>query len=137
MRRRFLSLAVACWLLQLACAVTLGAARQLVLAPILGDMAARAVGTFALCLVIAYLARRFIRRHRPAPAARLGVGVLWCALTLAFEFLAGHYLFGVSWEVLWADWNMAQGHLWPLVPAATLLAPLPAPPAPRAAAGRP
>lgn len=137
MRRRFLSLAVACWLLQLACAVTLGAGRQLVLAPLIGDMAARAVGTLALCLAIAYLARRFIRRHRPSPAARLGVGVLWCALTLAFEFLAGHYLFGASWETLAADWNMAQGHLWPLVPAATLLAPLPAPAAARAAAGRP
>jgi hypothetical protein len=137
MRRRFLSLAVACWLLQLACAVTLGAGRQLVLAPILGELAARALGTLALCLAIVYLARRFIRRHRPAPAARLGVGVLWCALTLAFEFLAGHYLFGASWEMLWADWNMTQGHLWPLVPATTLLAPLPAPPAPRNAPGRP
>ena len=136
MRRRFLSLAVACWLVQLACAVAFGATRQLVLAPILGDMAARAVGTFALCLAIAVLARRFIRRHCPLPAARLGVGVLWCALTLAFEFLAGHYLFGASWETLAADWNMAQGHLWPLVPAATLLAPLPAAPAPRTAAAR-
>ena len=137
MRRRFLSLAVACWLLQLACAVTLGAGRQLVLAPILGELAARAVGTIALCLAIALLARRFIRRHRPSPAARLAVGVLWCALTLAFEFLAGHYLFGASWETLAADWNMAQGHLWPLVPAVALLAPLPAPPAPRSAAARP
>jgi hypothetical protein len=125
------------WLLQLACAVALGAARQIVLTPILGDLPARAVGTLALCLAIAYLARRFIRRHRPSPAARLGVGVLWCALTLAFEFLAGHYLFGASWETLAADWNMAQGHLWPLVPAVALLAPLPAPPAPRSAAARP
>ena len=137
MPQRFLSLAVACWLVQLACAVALGAGRQLVLAPILGDMAARAVGTFALCLAIALLARRFIRRHRSSAAARLGVGVLWCALTLAFEFLAGHYLFGASWETLVADWNMAQGHLWPLVPAVTLLAPLPAAPAPRTAAARP
>ena len=137
MPQRFLSLAVACWLVPLACAVALGATRQLVLAPILGELAARAVGTLVLCLAIALLARRFIRRYRPSAAARLGVGVLWCALTLAFEFLAGHYLFGAPWEVLAADWNMAQGHLWPLVPAVTLLAPLPAPPAPRAAAGRP
>ena len=137
MRRRFLSLAVACWLLQLACAVGLGAGRQLVLAPLIGDMAARAVGTLALCLAIIFLARRFVGRHRPSPAARLGVGVMWCALTLAFEFLAGHYLFGASWETLFADWNMAQGHLWPLVPAATLLAPLPAAPAPRTVAARP
>lgn len=137
MRRRFLSLAVACWLVQLVCAVALGAGRQLVLAPVLGDMAARAVGTLVLCLAIVFLARQFLRRHRPSAAARLAVGGLWCALTLAFEFLAGHYLFGAPWEMLWADWNMAKGHLWPLVPAVTLLAPLPAPPAPGNAAARP
>ena len=85
MKRRFLSLAVGCWCIQLACAVSLGAARQLVLAPAVGEMAARAVGTIALCAAIYGLARRFVRRHPASAPARLGLGVLWCALTLAFE----------------------------------------------------
>jgi hypothetical protein len=52
------------------------------------------------------------------------IGLLWTALTLAFEFLAGHYLFGNSWESLAADYNIAKGRLWILVPLTTLIAPL-------------
>ena len=116
--------AVAPWLLQLACAVALGALRQFWLAPVLGEMPARAVGTLALCAVIWAIAARFVRRH-PGPAReQWAVGGLWCGLTLAFEFLAGHYFFGASFETLIGDWNMAAGHLWPLVPAVCLLAPV-------------
>lgn len=121
---RWLPAALACWLLQLVAAIVLGALRQGVLAPVLGDLPARAVGSLALCAVIAVLAVRFVRRHAASARIRFAVGALWCLLTLAFEFLAGHYLFGASWETLAADWNMAAGHLWPLVVATSLLAPL-------------
>jgi hypothetical protein len=45
-------------------------------------------------------------------------------LTLAFEFLAGHYLFGDPWERLLAEYNVARGRFWVLVPITTLLAPI-------------
>lgn len=45
-------------------------------------------------------------------------------LTLGFEFLAGHYLFGSSWEKLLADYNVARGRIWLLIPIVTLLAPV-------------
>lgn len=134
MKRQLLCAVLALWLLQLVAAVALGALRQFLLTPVLGDMPARAVGTLALCAVIWAIAARFVRRHPGATAQRLGVGALWCVLTLAFEFLAGHYLFGASWQTLAADWNMAAGHLWPLVPATCLLAPVLA--GPRNATGR-
>jgi hypothetical protein len=38
-------------------------------------------------------------------AEAMWVGVQWLFQTLAFEFLAGHYLFGNSWEKLFADYN--------------------------------
>ncbi|MFP5258411.1 MAG: hypothetical protein ACLGQH_05240 [Acidobacteriota bacterium] len=123
MNRYILRAALALWLVQLLAAVALGALRQFLLAPVLGDMFARAVGTLVLCAVIWAIAARFVRRHPGALGQRLGVGALWCLLTLAFEFLAGHYLFGTPWPTLAADWNMAAGHLWPLVPATCLLAP--------------
>jgi hypothetical protein len=31
---------------------------------------------------------------------------------LAFEFLAGHYLFGNPWERLLADYNIFRGRVW-------------------------
>ena len=37
------------------------------------------------------------------------VGIAWVALTVAFEFLAGHYVFGNSWEKLLADYNVLRG----------------------------
>jgi hypothetical protein len=45
-------------------------------------------------------------------------------LTLAFEFLAGHYLFGHPWATLLADYNLARGRIWLLVLVATLLGPV-------------
>ena len=37
----------------------------------------------------------------------------------------GHYVYvaGASWDVLVDDYDLLSGHLWPLVPAAPLLAP--------------
>lgn len=52
------------------------------------------------------------------------VGSIWLFLTLAFEFLAGHFLFGRSWPVLLADYNVLAGRLWPLVLVTTLATPL-------------
>jgi hypothetical protein len=33
----------------------------------------------------------------------LAIGTLWVGLTIAFEFGAGHYVFGTPWEALRAD----------------------------------
>jgi ABC-type uncharacterized transport system permease subunit len=52
------------------------------------------------------------------------IGVTWAALTLAFEFLVGHYVFGTSCEKLLADYNVLRGRIWPLVPLTCLVAPM-------------
>ena len=45
-------------------------------------------------------------------------------LTLAVEFLAGHFLFRNTWERLLADYNLAQGRVWILVLVTTLVTPV-------------
>lgn len=52
------------------------------------------------------------------------IGTVWIILTIAFEFLAGQYLFSNSWTRLLADYNLLRGRVWVLVPLATLLGPL-------------
>ena len=52
------------------------------------------------------------------------VGTVWVALTVAFEFVAGHYVFGNSWERLIADYNVFRGRIWILVLLMNLFAPL-------------
>jgi hypothetical protein len=51
------------------------------------------------------------------------VGILWLSLTVAFEFLAGHYAFGHPWPSLLADYNALRGRVWLLVLVATFVAP--------------
>ena len=50
------------------------------------------------------------------------IGVMWLAMTLAFEFLAGHYFFRTPWATLLADYNLLAGRLWILVLVATVTA---------------
>jgi len=52
-----------------------------------------------------------------------GIGAFWLVLTLAFEFLAGHYAFGNPWNKILADYNVFRGRVWLLVPFCVLFAP--------------
>jgi hypothetical protein len=52
------------------------------------------------------------------------VGCLWLALTIAFEFLFGHFVAKHSWTDLLADYNLLAGRLWPLVLVWVAIAPV-------------
>jgi hypothetical protein len=62
--------------------------------------------------------------HPTRASEALGIGALWLALTLAFEFLAGHYAFGKDWAVLLEDYDLSRGRIWVMVLIVVLLAPL-------------
>ena len=116
--------AAAAWLGILIIANVNGALREFLLVPFLGATVARAISTLLLCLLVLILARATIGWIGPRSAGEAWrVGLLWLALTLAFEFLAGHYLFGNSWERLLSEYNLAAGRIWSIVPLVTLLAP--------------
>jgi hypothetical protein len=116
--------AVSVWFGVLLLAILNGTIRDFFLTPHLGDTAARAISTITLCLLIALAAWFTIRWIDPASAGdALIVGVVWLTMTLAFEFLAGHYLFGKSWPELFADYDLSRGRIWIAVLIVTLLAP--------------
>ncbi len=117
--------ALVVWLILLGIAICNGALRETVLSPRVELGRAHRISTFSLCGFILIVARLTIRwLHPGSPAAALNVGGLWLGLTLAFEFLAGHYLFRKSWMDLLADYNLARGRIWAAVLVVTLLAPL-------------
>ena len=124
-RQRVFLLALAVWLLLFAVAFSLGAVRELLIAPAIGEQAAHVVGTLAFVAVLLGVTVAFVRRIRPRCSLTdlWLVGVLWLALTLAFEFLFFHYAAGKSWEVLLADYNVLQGRIWVLVPLTELFGP--------------
>lgn len=54
----------------------------------------------------------------------VAIGLLWLAMTVAFEFLFGHYVAKHSWSTLLADYNLLQGRLWVVVLVWVAIAPL-------------
>jgi hypothetical protein len=117
--------ATAIWLALLGIAIVNGAVRSAWISPRLGEYAGHVLSTIVLCAVIAWLALVSIRWVAPAGLREAFlVGVLWVVLTVVFEFIGGHYLFGNPWPKLLADYDILHGRLWLLVLVTNLLAPL-------------
>jgi len=116
--------AIAIWFLILIFAVVNGFVRERFLIPSLGDLPGHIVSTLILSAVVlvAIVATAGWIGFDNFSGAFL-VGVMWVVMTLAFEFLAGHYLFGDPWEKLLADYNVLHGRIWPLVLITELIAP--------------
>ena len=117
--------ALAVWFLLLVVAIVNGAVRETAFVPGLGTRVAHVVSSLMLSLLIlaaTWLTAPFVRYESSFDAWT--VGVLWLMLTLAFEFLAGRLVFGKTWDVLLADYDIMQGRIWPLVLLVTALAPL-------------
>ena len=112
------------WFTILVAAIANGALREGLLRPRLGDSSAHVLSTILLSAAVVVVTRMTIGWVGPS-GSRDGwvIGVYWVALTVAFEFLAGHYLFGKPWPELLADYRLSEGRVWLLVLASTLLAP--------------
>jgi hypothetical protein len=112
------------WLLILILAILNGAARDGLMTPVLGDTLARAISTLILCGLIAGVSWGTIGWVGPASRRDAWlIGILWLSMTLGFEFLAGHYLFGKPWSELLADYDVRRGRIWILVLIVVLVAP--------------
>lgn len=117
--------ALAVWCLLVVLAVLNGGVRDTWLGPRLGAPIGRAVSTLMLCGLIFLTSWATIGWIRPATRAdAFEVGVVWLALTLAFEFGVGHYGFGKPWRELLADYDLSRGRIWIAVLIVTLFAPL-------------
>jgi hypothetical protein len=112
------------WFGLLALAIINGGIREGLIIPRTGDLAGHAISTVSLCVLILALAWLTIGWMHPASSGEAWrIGGLWVALVLAFEFFAGHYLFGTPWNELLADYNVLRGRIWPLVLVTTADAP--------------
>ncbi len=113
------------WFAILVLASVNGAARARWLIPRFGETVGRALSTVILGAVVFLLTWLTIGWIRPGSSAEaLKIGVLWLGMTLAFEFLAGHFLFGTPWPALLEDYDVTRGRIWILVLVLVLLAPL-------------
>ena len=51
----------------------------------------------------------------PSRQSTVHLGVTWLGLTVAFEFLFGHYVMGHPWSRLLHDYHLLAGRVWVLV----------------------
>ena len=111
------------WLSFGVVAFALGALRQVVIAPWLGEQLAHQIGSAAVAALIGAIAVRFTRSLGPTLRQALTIGALWVAMSVAFE--VGYFRFGVgaSWGRLVHDYNVFQGRLWLLVLLVQLVTP--------------
>ena len=117
--------AVVVWIGILILAVLNGGVRDTWLVPALGDTLGRALSTISLSALVLLMSWFSIDWLCPrSNSGAWGIGLLWVALTLAFEFLAGHYLFKKSWAELLADYDLTRGRIWLVVLVVLLFAPL-------------
>lgn len=97
------------WMLIMLVETLHGLAREIFIAPLIGDLRARQLGVMTgslLVLCIGWFAARWLGAG--APRTQLYVGAFWVALTLLFEILLGRAI-GVSWDRILSDFNPARG----------------------------
>ncbi|MCU0640222.1 MAG: hypothetical protein MUF59_10205 [Candidatus Krumholzibacteria bacterium] len=112
------------WLAMGVVAILNAGVRNTFITPRLGEHAGHVISTVTGCSVFLLLIWLALPWIRPASRRDLWlIGSLWLAMTVAFEFLAGHYLFGNSWERLFADYNVLRGRVWVAVLAVTFFGP--------------
>ncbi len=107
--------ALAIWFVLIAAEIIHGILRSIFLVPRLGEFRS------LIILVIALVSVRWIGATRSSHL--LEISILWLALTLAFEFLFGHFVAGASWERLASDYNVLQGGLLPFGMVVLMLSP--------------
>lgn len=125
METKFIIVTLGTWLLFMFLAIGNAILREGVYSSFLDELRAHQLSTFTLMtlfIIGTYLVFCFTQINLTDQQAFL-MGSIWLILTICFEFLAGHYAFGNSWDKLLADYNILKGRIWILIPLTTLIAP--------------
>ena len=108
----YLVRALAVWLLIVFAESVHGTLRQLFLAPLIGDFAARRIAFFVALLLIFLIAYFFIRWiSAPNVQSLFAVGLMWMILMTLFEFGLGLFVMNYSWERMFEDYDVSRGGL--------------------------
>jgi hypothetical protein len=104
------------WIGMVIIAIMNGVIRDALYAKSLGDLRAHQISTFTLIVLSAlYLWLLGLAWKIPSPNLAITIGLIWLGLTVAFEFLFGHYVVKQPWARLIQDYNLLKGRIWILV----------------------
>jgi hypothetical protein len=117
MNSKFVIVMIGTWFLFMVLAIINASLRNEIYKPFLGEIRAHQLSTvifIAMILITSYLVLRISNVQLNTQDAFI-MGTIWLLLTICFEFLAGHYIFGNSWDKLLADYNILKGRIWSFV----------------------
>src|SRR5438477_5422543 len=107
---------VLAWIPMIFIAIINGAIREGWYGKHVSELQAHQFSTVAGVLLFAVYIWVLIRLWRPASAGQaIGIGLVWLGVTVAFEFLFGHYVAKRPWRVLLQDYNLFAGRVWLVV----------------------
>ena len=106
----------AAWLLMPIIGIINGTIRQYGYTKALGELRAHQVSTLTgIVLFGLYIWALTLLWKIRSSAEAIAIGLIWLTLTIAFEFLFGHYVMKHPWSRLLHDYNIFEGRLWVLV----------------------
>jgi hypothetical protein len=112
------------WIPLVFIAIANGVVRQTWYGSSLSELRAHQLSTLTGILFFGLYMWVVLRWFQPAAAGQaLTIGLLWLGLTVAFEFLFGHYVAGHPWSRLLQDYHLFEGRLWVVVLVWVTLAP--------------
>lgn len=118
--------ATGAWFTMAILAIINGAIREKFINLHFGQHKGHVISSIIFCIVILLVTYIFVLLFATGYDfnAMIAIGIYWLTLTVAFEFIFGHYVAGHSWEKLLADYNIFNGRVWVLVLITTLVAPM-------------
>src|SRR3972149_379025 len=107
---------VLAWIPMVLIAIANGALREATYGKLMSELQAHQISTLSGLLLFSAYIWIVIRTWRPDTSKQaITVGLIWLVLTVAFEFLFGHYVVGHPWSKLLYDYNVFSGRVWVVV----------------------
>lgn len=104
---------VIAWVPMVFIAIANGAFRQLTFAKVMPELRAHQLSTATGSVLIGLFIWAVVRIWPPSSARQaLSIGLVWLALTVAFEFIFGRFVMHHPWSHLLNDYNVLKGRLW-------------------------
>jgi hypothetical protein len=115
---------VLAWIPMVFVAIANGALREGWYGKHLSELHAHQVSTVTGVFLFGLYIWALIRLWRPVSSRQaITVGLIWLGMTVAFEFLFGHYVAEKSWHELLRDYNLCAGRVWLVVLGWVTIAP--------------
>ena len=104
------------WFILVFAAIVNGTIRNLVYTKYVGELTAHQISVVTGIILFGIIFWLIFRKWLPSSSSQaIMIGVMWLLMTIAFEFLFGHFVMGNSWDKLFHDYNLFQGRLWIIV----------------------